>query len=157
MREDLDVSQNMIARFQKWRFKKITKTVSLRLIEKFGKNNYYSDSELNEVIGVLRLSSKQQQYAYAMFADEVVCDGFLSRIGSSKTARELRYFLGGAMFGSGSSVSYDSSWNRFHDYDNEVLGGLQSIGGSSSFGSGASWGDGGGCGSGDGGGDGGGD
>ena len=27
------------------------------------------------------------------------------------------------MFGSGGAVGYEAAWNRFNDYDNEVLGG----------------------------------
>ena len=76
-----------------------------------------------------------------MFMDEEVCNGFLSKIGSSKTAIELRFFLGGAMFGGTGAVGYESSWNRFHDYDDVVLGGLEAIGTSSSGGFGGGFGD----------------
>ncbi len=131
----------MLARIQKWRFKQIAKKVSLTLKEQHGAKDLYSAAELEEAICIVGLSGKQREYAYAMYTDEEVYNGFLSRVGASQTARELRFILGSSMFGSASAVGYDSSWNRFHDYDNEVLGGLQSLGGSSSGGSGGGWGD----------------
>ena len=131
----------MIARFRRWRFKQVAKKVSLALKEQHGEKNTYSAPELEEAIRTVGLSGKQREYAYAMFADEEVCNRFLSRIGSSRTTRELRLILSGSMFGGGVAVGYDSSWNRFHDYDNEILGGLQSVGSSSSGGFGGGWGD----------------
>ena len=129
----------MIARIQRWRHKKVAKNISLALKELHGEKKMYSASELEEVIRVVGLSGKQSEYAYAMFTDEEVYNGFLSRIGSSRTSRELRFILGGSMFGGGAAVRYESSWNRFHDYDNEVLGGLQSLGSSSSESGGIRW------------------
>jgi hypothetical protein len=126
--------------------------MSQALKEQHGGKDLYSAAELEDVIRIVGLSGRQREYAYAMFTDEDVCNGFLSRVGASRTARELRFILGGSMFGSAGAVGYESSWNRFHDYDNEVLGGLQSFGGSSSGGSGGGWGDDGGYDSGDGGG-----
>ena len=125
----------MIARIRKWRIRQVAKKVSLALKEHHGEKKFYSVSELEEAIRSIGLSRAQREYAYAMFTDEEVCNGFLSRIGSSKSAVQMRAFLGGSMFGGGGYVSYDTSWNRFHDYDNEVLGGMQSFGSSYSAGS----------------------
>jgi len=122
----------------------VAKKVSLALKDLYGEKGTYSAPELEEAIRTTGLSGRQREYAYAMFTDEDVCNGFLSRIGASRTARELRLFLGGSMFGTGGAIGYDSSWNPFHDYDNEVHGSLQSIGSASSGGSGGAWGDGGG-------------
>ncbi|MEM7603155.1 MAG: hypothetical protein AAF357_17305, partial [Verrucomicrobiota bacterium] len=38
----------------------------------------------------------------------------------SKTSRELRIFLAGQLFGGGYTVDYDSLWNKFHDFDNQL-------------------------------------
>lgn len=131
----------MLARIKRWKCKRVAKAVSLALKEQHGEKNSYSAAELDDAIRVVGLSGKQREYAYAMFTDEDICDGFLSRIGASRTAKELRYILGGLMFGSGGAVGYGASWNRFHDYDNEVLGGVQSMGSSSGSESGGGWGD----------------
>ena len=132
----------MIARIRKWRYKRVAKKVSLELKRQYGEQNSYSAAELDNVIRIVGLSGQQREYAYAMFTDEDICNGFLSRIGSSRTARELRVFLGGIIFGGG-SVGYGASWNRFHDYDDEILGGLESVGSSNNGGSSGGWADGG--------------
>ena len=113
-------------------YRRLTKKISEALIEQFGRKTLYSAAEVDTVNRMIGLSMKQQEMAYAMFSDEEACNGFLTKLGSSKTARELRVMMSGFLFGGGSTVGYDSLWNRFHDYDNEVIGGIQSLGATSS-------------------------
>ncbi len=104
--------------------RRTAKRVSTVLKNQFGQKKSYSASELEEVIRLVGLSARQREFAYAMFTDEAVCDAYLARVHSKRTARELRSNLGNSLFGNSSAVAYDASWNRFHDYDNKVMGGL---------------------------------
>ena len=116
----------MIKRIQKWRFKKIAKKVSLALKGEYGEKKSYTSIEIENVFHMVKLSGKQSEYAYAMFASENDCNEFLIRVGISQTAKELRDLIGEVMFGSSSAVSYESAWTRFHDYNNKILGNLKS-------------------------------
>jgi hypothetical protein len=87
------------------------------------------------------VGNREREWAYGMFAEEDACQGFLSRIGSSKLARELRLALSGLMFGGGSAVGYDVMWNRFDDPDDTVMGGLSNASGNSFGGDSLSGGD----------------
>lgn len=131
----------MIAWYRRRRIRRIARNTSAGLQGRFGRKDFYSAAELDEVIASIGMNRNEREWAYAMFSNEEVCNGFLSRIGSGSTAATLRFFMGGVLFGSGGATGYDSSWNRFHDYDNEVLGGLQHLGPSSADSSGGGWSD----------------
>ncbi len=132
----MTLAKEMIRSFRTRHYKRVAKKISEALIDQFGSKNLYSAAEVDTVARMVGLSLKQQEIAYALFTEEEACDGFLTKLGSSRTARELRFMMSGYLFGAGSSVGYDGLWNRFHDYDNEVVGGIQSIGSGSSGGSG---------------------
>jgi len=112
--------------------------MSFTLKALYGENKSYSTVELENAIKTVKLRSRQHKYVYAMFTEEEVCNVCLSQIRDSETARELRFRLSGYIFGSPDAVSYESSWNRFHDYKNEILGGLQKLGSWSRGGTGGS-------------------
>lgn len=110
----------MIAKLKKIRLRRTAKAVAGALESEYGKKKLYTDEELDFVCAKLRLNEDDTVNAYGMFAEETACDGFLTKVGASKTARELRVFLAGQMFGGGCTVDYDSLWNRFHDFDNQL-------------------------------------
>lgn len=110
----------MIAKLKKRRLRKTAKAVAEALESEYGKKKLYTDEELDTVCTQLGLNEADTVNAYGMFAEETVCDGFLTKIGASKNARELRTFLAGQLFGDGYMVNYDMLWNKFHDYDNQL-------------------------------------
>jgi len=110
----------MIAKLKKRRLRKTAKAVAEALESQYGKKKLYSDEELDFVCTKLNLNEDDTVNAYGMFAEETACDGFLTKVGASKTARELRMFLAGQMFDGTYTVDYDSLWNRFHDFDNQL-------------------------------------
>ncbi len=131
----------MIARFRRYRLRRATSKVSDTLTEQFGSKKFYSITEMEEACTLVGVTGKQRELAYAMFSEEEVCNGFLSRIGCSKTARDLRFFAASTLFGTGTTVGYDSLWNRFHDYNDLVVGGIQNTGSFSDSGGAGSGGD----------------
>lgn len=114
---------NLIKKYRRNQLRKFARNFTSEIKDRFGKKTLYSTSEIEEVAMAIGVNSKEREWAYGMFGEEAACQGFLSRLGSSKTARELRFFLGAMMFGDGSSVEYDSMWNRFDDPENAVMGG----------------------------------
>jgi uncharacterized membrane protein YgcG len=130
----------MLHKFHSWRCKRVAKKMSKALKENFGNKKFYSASEVDSAARLVGLSAKQRELAYAMFAEEEACNGFLREIGSTMTAKERRTWCAGSMFGVTTPVGYDSLWNRFHDYNDEVIGGLQSVGNASGGGDGNSYG-----------------
>jgi|GEM_PF-3120873 hypothetical protein len=125
--------KKIIVSYRRKQLRKFAKAFSFQIKDRFGKKVLYSAAEIDEIAVSIGVSDKEREWAYGMFAEEPACQGFLSRIGSSRTAKELRLFLAASMFGGGSSVGYESMWNRFDDPDDTVLGGL-SNGSGSSFG-----------------------
>jgi len=120
----------MIRYFRRRRVRKLAKSASKLLIKKYGKKKCYTDWEITRVICKLGLSTKEESWVYGMFAEKQTCESFLKRIQSSETADTLRVFLAGRMFGVGSNLSYEGSWNRFHDTEDSVIGGISSLGNS---------------------------
>ncbi len=126
--------KKLIESHRRKKLRKFAKTFSAEIKDRFGKKILYPADEIDEVAASIGVTNKQREWAYGMFAEEAACQGFLSRIGSSRTARELRIFMAGSMFGAGSSVGYESMWNRFDDPDDTVIGGLSNASGGSSGG-----------------------
>lgn len=110
----------MIAKLKKRRLRKTAKAVAEVLESEYGKKKLYTDEEMDFVCTKLNLNEDDTVNAYGMFAEEKDCDGFLTKVGASKTARELRAFLAGQLFGGGYTVDYDSLWNKFLDFDNQL-------------------------------------
>jgi len=108
----------MIGRLRKWRLRRTAKAVSESLKARFGKKSFYCEEEISKVCSEIGLTKSQTKIAFVMFAEESVCDRFLTGTGSSEKARELRLTLGGQIFDRSYLLSYDSLWNRFHDFDN---------------------------------------
>lgn len=123
--------KTLIQSYRRRQLRKFAKAFTAEIKGRFGKKVLYSAAEVEEAAVSMGVSSKQREWAYGMFAEEEACQGFLSRIGSSKTARELRFFLAGFMFGGGTAVGYDGMWNRFDDPDDTVMGGLSNGSGGS--------------------------
>ena len=123
--------RKLIQTYRRRQLRKFAKTFKLEIQERFGKKVFYSAGEIEDVATLIGVSSKQREWAYGMFAEEPACQGFLSRIGSSRTAKELRFVLAGLMFGGGGGVGYDFMWNRFDDPDDTVMGGLSKVPGGS--------------------------
>jgi len=118
----------LIELVQKWYFKNMAKKVSCALIKMHGEKIFYSRSELEVTLDIITLIRKKHKYIYAMFSNEAVCDEFLSYTDYGLSAKELRFRLGLCIFKNMNALDYESTWNRFHDYDNLVLGGLKSLG-----------------------------
>jgi hypothetical protein len=127
--------KTLIQKYHRRQLRNFAREFSSDIKDRFGKKVLYSAAEIEEVAASKGVSSKEREWAYGMFAEESACQGFLSRIGSSRTARELRFFLSGFMFGGGTSVGYEDLWNRFDDPDDTVMGGISSSSGSSFAGS----------------------
>lgn len=125
------IMKTLIQAYRRRQLRKFAKAFTSEIKDRFGKKILYSAAEVEEVAVSMGVSSKEREWAYGMFAEEQACQGFLTRIGSSKTARELRSFLAGWMFGGGTAVGYDGMWNRFDDPDDTVMGGISSASGSS--------------------------
>lgn len=123
--------KKLIQTYRRRQLRKFAKAFKLEIQDRFGRKVFYSAGEIEDVATSMGVSSKQREWAYGMFAEEPACQGFLSRIGSSRTAKELRFFLTGFMFGGGGAVGYDTMWNRFDDPDDTVIGGLSSLPGGS--------------------------
>ena len=123
--------KRLIQNYRRKKLRKFAKTFSAEIKDRFGQKILYPADEIDEVAASIGVSSKEREWAYGMFAEEAACQGFLSRIGSSRTAKELRIFMASAMFGGGSSVGYESMWNRFDDPDDTAIGGLSNAPGSS--------------------------
>ena len=126
--------KTLIQTYRRRQLRSFAKAFTSEIKDRFGKKVLYSAAEVEEVAVSMGVSSKEREWAYGMFAEESACQGFLSRIGSSKTANELRGILSGLMFGGGTSVGYEGMWNRFDDPDDTVMGGLSNASGSSSGG-----------------------
>ncbi len=127
--------KTLIQTYRRRQLRKFAKAFTSEIKGRFGRKVLYSADEIEEVAASMGVSSKEREWAYGMFAEEPACQGFLSRLGSSKTAKELRYFLAGLMFGGGSGAGYDELWNRFEDPDNIVMGGQSNASGSTLGGS----------------------
>lgn len=63
------------------------------LVNRYGKRPGYTGEELLSVFRIEGIPSSFQPYAIALFAQPEISDGFLQRIGSTKSARELRAIL----------------------------------------------------------------
>ena len=129
----------------KWRIRALAKSVSTILWERFGSKQFYTAEEVEAACEECRAPEAVRQYAVAMFVEPEQAGGVLQKLGSSKTARELRTFLATQIF----FISLpDVSFNAFAiDFD---AAGDSGGGASDSSGVG---GDGGSDGGGDGGGD----
>ena len=123
--------KTLIQTYRRRQLRKFAKAFTSEIKGRFGKKVLYSAAEVEEVAVSMGVSSREREWAYGMFAEEEACQGFLSRIGSSKTAKELRFILAGLMFGGGTAVGYDGMWNRFDDPDDTVMGGLSNACGGS--------------------------
>ncbi len=137
--DELDVRvkimKTLIQTYRRKQLRKFAKAFTSEIKDRFGKKVLYSAAEVEEVAVSMGVSSKEREWAYGMFAEEEACQGFLTRMGSSKTSRELRSFLAGWMFGGGTSVGYEGMWNRFDDPNDTVMSGISSASGSSFGGS----------------------
>ena len=122
--------KTLIQTYRRRQLRMFAKTFASEIKGRFGKKILYSSAEIEEVAVSIGVSAKEREWAYGMFAEEEACQGFLSRIGSSRTARELRFLLSSLMFGGGSSFGYEVMWNRFDDPDDTVMGGISSASGS---------------------------
>lgn len=111
--------------------KRLARRLLSELKSDYGTKQYYSAVEIEEVCNNLGITAKKKPKVYAMFADEVVFKDYLKKINSEKHPVEIRKNCFRVIFGEGSYNGY-GLWNRFHDYDNEVGGGIGSIGNSSS-------------------------
>ena len=121
----------LIQTYRRRQLRKFAKAFTAEIRSHFGKKILYSAAEVEEAAVSMGVSSKQREWAYGIFAEEEACQGFLSRTGSSKTARELRFFLADLMFGGITVVGYDGIWNRSDDPDDTVMEGLSTYSGGS--------------------------
>lgn len=112
----------MIAWIRHIRIKRLAKKLSVSLIEHFGKKQFYTSGELEDVCSRLRLSVSQRNAAYTMFAEQQACQDYLAN--SGRSAIGFRNQLGMYLFKADGVVEYSSLWNRFHDFNNTISKGM---------------------------------
>ncbi len=99
-----------------FRLQALAKTVSDILRQRFGTKQFYTADEVESACNQCHVPVSVREYAVAMFVEPEQTQGFLQKLGSSKTAIELRKFLAGQIFfDSLPDVSYGSSTNDFQD------------------------------------------
>ncbi len=82
----------------KWRIRALAKSVSSILRQRFGSKQFYTAEEVDAACEECRAPESVRQYAVAMFVEPEQAGGVLQKLGSSKTARELRTFLATQIF-----------------------------------------------------------
>jgi hypothetical protein len=98
-----------------WRIRALAKSVSDILRQKYEPQEYYSEEQVEAACDECQAPPSVRQYAVAMFVEPAEADGVLQKLGSSKTAHELRKFLASQVFLiSGPDVSSGALINRFH-------------------------------------------
>ena len=99
-----------------FRIQALAKTVSGILRQRFGTKQFYTADEVEAACNQCHVPASVREYAVAMFVEPEETHGFLQKLGSSKTAIELRRFLAGQIFFYYlPDVSYGSTTNDFHD------------------------------------------
>ena len=99
-----------------FRIQALAKTVSDILRQRFGAKQFYTADEVEEACNQCNVPASVREYAVAMFVEPEQTMGFLQKLGSSKTALELRKFLAAEIFFYYlPDVSYGSSVNEFHE------------------------------------------
>jgi hypothetical protein len=98
-----------------FRLQALAKTVSDILRQRFGNKEFYTADEVEVACNQCDVPASSREYAVAMFVEPELTKGFLEKLGSSKTALELRKFLAAQIFFYYlPNVSYESSTNDFH-------------------------------------------
>lgn len=98
-----------------WRIRALAKSVSNILREKFEAKQFYTAEEVEDACNECRAPDDVRQYAVAMFVEPGQAQGFLEKLGASKTSLELRKFLAAQIFFSYCpDVSYGNPMNDFH-------------------------------------------
>lgn len=82
----------------KWRIRALAKSVSSILRQKFGSKQFYTAEEVAIACDEGGAAENVRQYAVAMFVEPEQAGGVLQKLGSSKTAHELRKFLATQIF-----------------------------------------------------------
>ena len=132
-----------------WRIRALAKSVSAVLRERFDSKQFYTAEEVEAACNECGAPEDVRQYAVAMFVEPEQAQGVLEKLGSSRTALELRKFLATQIFFAYlPDVSYGSLMNDFHAAGDPSGGASDSPGGGGDGGS-----DGGANGGGNGGGD----
>jgi len=98
-----------------WRIRALAKSVSDILRQEYEPQEYYSEEQVEAACNECHAPQSVRQYAVAMFVEPTQADGVLQKLGSSKTAHELRTFLASQVFFiSAPDVSSGALINKFH-------------------------------------------
>lgn len=98
-----------------WRLSALATTVSAYLRNTYGVRKFYGADEVEDACNECRVPFDSRQYAVAMFVEPEQSTGFLQRLGSSKTANELRKFMAQQVFFYYlPNTSFDSNSLDFH-------------------------------------------
>jgi hypothetical protein len=92
------MSNPKVSPAEAWRLSALAATVSRTLRQRYGTKRFYATDEVEAVCIECRVPHDSRQYAAAMFVDPEQSQGFLQRLGSSKTTSELRKFMAQQIF-----------------------------------------------------------
>jgi hypothetical protein len=110
------MSNPSVSPAEAWRLSALATTVSRELRQRHGTQKFYAADEVEAVCNACKVPHDSRQYAVAMFVAPEQAQGFLQRLGSSKTTAELRKFMAQAVFFYYlPGTSYDSDSVVFHE------------------------------------------
>jgi hypothetical protein len=110
-----DMSTKNVSPADAWRLSALATTVSGALRRRFGPKKFYSPDEVEAACNECNVPSESREYAAAMFVEPERAQGFLQKLGSSKTAGELRKFMAQQIFFySAPEASFDEGTIDFH-------------------------------------------
>lgn len=92
------MSDPAVEEIDKWRIRALAKSVSSILRQRFGSKQFYTAEEVDAACHECRAPEAVRQYAVAMFVEPEQAGGVLQKLGSSRTAHELRTFLATQIF-----------------------------------------------------------
>ena len=92
------MSDQKVSPGEAWRLSALATTVSGFLRRTYGVRKFYTDEEVEHACNKCSVPFNSRQYAVAMFVEPERIRGFLQRLGSSKTAMELRKFMAQQVF-----------------------------------------------------------
>ena len=130
------MSNSTVEDKDRWRIRALAKSVSTVLRQKFGSQQFYTAEQVDVACDDCRAPDAVREYAVAMFVEPEQAGGVLQKLGSSKTALELRKFFATQIFFiSLPDVSADAFAIDFHSAGDSTGGGSDGWGGGSDGGS----------------------
>ena len=92
------MSDSTVEEKDRWRIRALAKSVSAVLRQKYGSQQFYTAEQVDIACDECRAPEPVREYAVAMFVEPEQAGGVLQKLGSAKTAHELRKFLATQIF-----------------------------------------------------------